>query len=1060
MISSRQKIDLKSQRQNRYPKKPLARLIAHLLVSGLTTGLLVSPPSYAQEREDSTKDAVDDKADAAVEEMADETFDPALQEEVFITGIRASQRGAIDIKKQAGTMVDAIVAEDVSKFPDKNVTEALQRVTGVQISRDFGEGAGVNIRGMESGLNRIEFDGVSALGDAGRGVNLTDTASELIASLTVFKGSEARITEGGIGGTIQVELRKPNDFDEHFFSFALENIYNDLSQKYSPKVNVTGVYKFNEDMGVMLNFNFFDRHTMIHALRNTAWNSWADYDNSPEKTFNDPDYNAIQSYQGCEDKFGLNAQQEDDNGDPLFNDNGDPINGDAVKLDECQTQWWDFGPTNPRYGNWSRDEKRISANIGYGWNISDNWSVFTDYTYNVRDRRATDYNLSVSTDSEASIDRDSVIVDHAHNIRAFTTANANINNRTLKFDWEQVKHFGKIGSEYIGDKLELSGLVSYSEASQDIDSRDVNVSSLGVSGIRFVLDEKGAPEFDISSGYRYQSPNDAEITPFQRVDINDPAAYNGRIQYKYAPVIQKQKENSAKFDFAYNLDSGKFFTKARSGFRYAMRSLEGQDFDSRITFDIGLGNFSQQQMTQLLTGRTEQVPRFYPNFDLGVSTLDTYQALDPDRLIPEMERLGESPIRRNDLSPRSGAYYIEEKSYAGYLQVDFEQYLGSLQFWGNLGVRVVQTDLETEGDIVITSIYDTSNQLDEQGNRIELVYDWDGVPNSPVDINAQRNYAYEDVTNGDIFNPTVSKRSFEGRGALENSYTDVLPSLNLNLALIPDELILFTGMSKVMSRPAIDTLNINATCNRRQNLEAELRFNRNNCDAGNPYIDPYRATQFDLALNWYPNQDSLISAAYFTKKLTNYVQSDGTTRDVDFFAGTQNGGELYDVSGDSNITGVTTKGIEFQVKTVFSFLPGILANTGIDVNYTYMTAEDIPYRNILDGSELPLLGQSENSYNLSAFYEDDNLTIRVAYNYRDEFLGTLENGNRGNPLFVDSAGFVDAKISYAIGNSGFTVFADARNLLAEVKLETAGENRFTNLEWAGREFAIGFSYKM
>src|SRR5690606_6125536 len=100
----------------------------------------------------------------------------------------------------------------------------------------------------------------------------------------VIKGSEARLTEGGIGGTIQVNTRKPNEFKENFLSVAGEAQYNDLIGDVMPKINLTGVYKPTDRLGVLVNVTASDKTTVIHALRNTQWARFADYDNSPEKT--------------------------------------------------------------------------------------------------------------------------------------------------------------------------------------------------------------------------------------------------------------------------------------------------------------------------------------------------------------------------------------------------------------------------------------------------------------------------------------------------------------------------------------------------------------------------------------------------------------------------------------------------------------------------------------------------------------------------------------------------------------------------------------------------------
>src|SRR5262245_51338575 len=96
-------------------------------------------------------------ADSPAQPVAEETRKPAEPEtEVLVVGTRASLQSAIERKKRAGTVVDSIVAEDVAQFPDKNIGEALQRITGVQLAREFGEGTRVSIRGVEPDLNRVE----------------------------------------------------------------------------------------------------------------------------------------------------------------------------------------------------------------------------------------------------------------------------------------------------------------------------------------------------------------------------------------------------------------------------------------------------------------------------------------------------------------------------------------------------------------------------------------------------------------------------------------------------------------------------------------------------------------------------------------------------------------------------------------------------------------------------------------------------------------------------------------------------------------------------------------
>ena len=127
-----------------------------------------------------------------------------------MTGVRASLRSAADVKRNATTIVDSIVAEDIGKLPDNNATEALQRVTGVQISRDLGEGGAIAIRGLpqvETTLNGRE----TFTAGGGRTFNLEDFPSELISRIDVYKASQADLIEGGLGGLVDLRTRRPLD---------------------------------------------------------------------------------------------------------------------------------------------------------------------------------------------------------------------------------------------------------------------------------------------------------------------------------------------------------------------------------------------------------------------------------------------------------------------------------------------------------------------------------------------------------------------------------------------------------------------------------------------------------------------------------------------------------------------------------------------------------------------------------------------------------------------------------------------------------------------------------
>lgn len=196
-------------------------------------------------------------ADAAVAQTTAQTTTTRTQttvgvpEEIVVTGIRASLQASVTTKRNANAIVDAITAEDIGKFPDKNVAESLSHVPGITVDRDFGQGERVSIRGTDPALNRTLLNGQTVasadwfiLDSPGRTFNYTLLAPEIVGRLQVYKSPEARIDEGSIGGTVNVETRRPLDLKSPSFGVSLEYGYNDRREKGAP--NVSGFASFKD----------------------------------------------------------------------------------------------------------------------------------------------------------------------------------------------------------------------------------------------------------------------------------------------------------------------------------------------------------------------------------------------------------------------------------------------------------------------------------------------------------------------------------------------------------------------------------------------------------------------------------------------------------------------------------------------------------------------------------------------------------------------------------------------------------------------------------------------
>lgn len=191
-------------------------------------------------------------------------------EEVVVKGIRASMTQSLQTKRSAITVVDAITAEDVGKFPDKNLAEALQRVPGVSINKVFGEGERVNLRGTAENLTRTLYNG-HALATADwfildqlattRSFNYLMLPADLIGQVIVEKTPTAAIEEGGIGGTINVTSRNPLDLEQNAFYASVTGAYTELADEFDPQAAALYSWKNDDEtVGLLLGGLYQERN--------------------------------------------------------------------------------------------------------------------------------------------------------------------------------------------------------------------------------------------------------------------------------------------------------------------------------------------------------------------------------------------------------------------------------------------------------------------------------------------------------------------------------------------------------------------------------------------------------------------------------------------------------------------------------------------------------------------------------------------------------------------------------------------------------------------------------
>ncbi|WP_202899543.1 TonB-dependent receptor plug domain-containing protein [Kordiimonas gwangyangensis] len=201
-------------------------------------------------------------------------------EEIVVTGIRGSLRQSLDVKRNNNAIVDAISAEDIGKFPDKNVAESLQRVPGVTIQRQFGEGAAVSIRGAGNELTLTTLNGQNVastgwfvLEPAKRSFNYELLPSELVGNIEVYKSSQADLAEGGVGGTVVINTRKPLDMDSMSIYGSIEGQHQTDSDKIDPQAS--GLFSWKnegETFGLLVSGVYQRRH--LQRQGNEAFWEW------------------------------------------------------------------------------------------------------------------------------------------------------------------------------------------------------------------------------------------------------------------------------------------------------------------------------------------------------------------------------------------------------------------------------------------------------------------------------------------------------------------------------------------------------------------------------------------------------------------------------------------------------------------------------------------------------------------------------------------------------------------------------------------------------------------
>ncbi|GAA5444534.1 vitamin B12 transporter BtuB [Microbulbifer sp. NBRC 101763] len=871
-------------------------------------------------------------------------------EEVEVMGIRQSMEKNLDVKRFSNAVVDSITAEDIGKFPDKNVADALQRVPGVSIVRSGGEGEEVSIRGTAPELTFTQLNGnyIATPGDEpSRSLDYSLLPATMIARTDVYKSPEAKLDEGGIGGTVILHTRKPLDLDAGEGMLSVETTYADVTEKYEPQY--TGFYSWKNDQetfGVLVGYSKQDRQNRVISTTTENW-GWQG-DEKPHDGVEargamvDIDGNEYRDFYAPRAVVGSVFEEE--------------RTREGIQL---SAQW--------------RPVEQLELGVNYfrfeqGGNSENYRIVFPEWNYG---------NAIAPGSLKFDEDGDTLL-----GIGMLDRGQAELQSPQVAGDYTR--------AEYVSDTLDFNAIYQ-----GDGYSVRMVVGSTSAEGgpseklFASVNSRYGTVtdwSWDLSSGT-------AEIDT--SADLGDPNTYPLYDWFSSHWTSSEDDENYYQLDVSIDMDYG-WLTSLDVGLKYRDHEInrritkQSWDDDNLPCPTINWGEVEGACYPWWPDDSFHTDPNGVPD------TIDILSSGPLDNIIGgvkvpnfaylELEKLKEFLYETYGdptvIVERDQDYRIGEEVTAAYVQQNF----ASATLRGNFGVRAVKT------------------------KQYARTYDnIDGVLQDEPNIR-------------------------------DSSNTDFLPSANIAWD-INDDLVMRAALARVVARVNYDDLGGS------ESIHAPLPgATVRDGFAGNSELEPYKADQFDLGLEWYFDDASAMGVTLFRKDIASFVINGSSlvTREID--------GDTWNVNMSMPVNGTdaTAQGAELFVQYAFDNGFGVLAN------YTY-TDTELANLDLESGETIKteIAGTSKDQYNLSVYYENDLFSVRASYNYRSAYADGYSNGVN---TFTDEYDQLDVNASYSLMEN-LTLTASIINLTEEkVDRYWGEENRVLGSSYSGRRAYMGLTY--
>ncbi|MBR0552794.1 TonB-dependent receptor [Sphingomonadaceae bacterium LXI357] len=945
--------------------------------------MVLASPVSAQTTQDDDTTADNGQSDQS--DQATGTTPAHSENDIVVTGIRASVQSATERKRNAEQVVDSITAQDIGALPDRSVSEALQRVAGVTLQRTneardparlSAEGGGVFIRGLswvQSEINgRDVFSAVN-----GRGLSFEDVSANLLAGVDIYKNPSAAEIEGGIGGLINLRTRKPFDAPGRVIAFAGDYNYADMRREgfFSGSLLASDRWQTGlGEIGVLLSYsinNIGNRTDSISAgrflpatlsqpqdglsagdtvylpnsmglrridwqQRRTAFDGSIQWRPSDTLQFTAEAFISKTNPHDLEYALGDYASPETDNSTYTFGDQNQVTSG---VIDNRQLN------IDTRDGQSNRKTSDYSFNMK--WDPNEHWSFNADAQYVKSKASTVSMTAFLGTDTPVTFDFN------------------------LGGDTPKMVVTPTTGSQ---DALAQKNLYWWAAAMDHLEDND-------------------ASEWAYAGDAEYKFDPDSFLKSFRAgVRATDKHAVTRQTGYNWS--LLSEQYWGATGNPVYINQTGYDAAHQNPGLPNQSSFVLYSNFMRNSVAPVGSFWFPS---AGLVGNGTDNAYSYLQNTESGgwgwVPLSDDYSLAAP---------------AGDNVS--GGINDQRERTLAGYGLLRFEANNSPVgHFDGNIGVRIVRTRTSAEGSSI----------------RLGALTAPTCTPGTPITTGPRAGGV---VTQADcaLVQQAVNFASGDiGTRELNTnaSYTDVLPSLNLRFFL-RDNLYLRFAAAQAISRPTFAQLNpfttlgfsFDSATGIANGTGANGQTTAFTGTAGNPYLKPIRSNQFDVSLEYYFGRANSLTLAGFYKDISNYI-----------FAGIDqqtytSGGETltFDVTRQTNGAHGKIKGLELAYTQFFDMLPGALSGLGFQGNFTYVdssggrnTAINVFDTNAVTNAEtpvLPLEGLSKYSYNLAGIYEKYGVSARLAYNWRSHYLLTTSAANINYPVWSEAYGQLDGSI--------------------------------------------------